>query len=162
MGRTRESFYEQNSFPMLRSIFSVSWYAWSFFCEKMDIHFFGIKQPAFIFSLFLWVRNLATESAKLQSKWWLGLGSQWEAQHGMSLLPGFSNVVCSQAALVVEPTCLCRRCKRQRFDPWVGKMPWSKKWQPSPVLLLEETHGQRSLVGYSSLSCKESDTTEAI
>ena len=128
----------------------------------MDIHFFGIKQPAFIFSLFLWVRNLATESAKLQSEWWLGLGSQWGAQHGMSLLPGFSNVVCSQAALVVEPTCLCRRCKRQRFDPWVGKMPWSKKWQPSPVLLLEERHGQRSLVGYSSLSCKQSDTTEVI
>ena len=30
-----------------------------------------------------------------------------------------------------EPTCQCRRC---RFDPWVGKIPWRRKWQPSPVL----------------------------
>ena len=32
-----------------------------------------------------------------------------------------------------EPTCQCRRLKRPGFDPWVGKMPWSRKWQPTPV-----------------------------
>ena len=36
-----------------------------------------------------------------------------------------------------------------RFDPWVGKIPWKRAWQPSPVFLSEESHGQRSLVGYS-------------
>ena len=32
------------------------------------------------------------------------------------------------------------------FDPWVGKIPWSRKWQPTPGFLLGESHGQRSLV----------------
>ena len=35
------------------------------------------------------------------------------------------------------------------LDPWVGKIPWRRKWQPTPVFLLEKPHGQRSLVGYS-------------
>ena len=39
-----------------------------------------------------------------------------------------------------------------RFDPWVGKVPWRKKWQPTPVFLPGETHGQRNLVGYSPWS----------
>ena len=38
---------------------------------------------------------------------------------------------------------------RQGFDPWVGKIPWSRKWQPTPVFLPGESHGQRSLVGSS-------------
>ena len=44
-----------------------------------------------------------------------------------------------------EPTCQCRRCKRCGFNPWVGKMPWSSAWQPTPVSLPTESHGQRSL-----------------
>ena len=46
------------------------------------------------------------------------------------------------------------------FDPWVGKIPWRRAWQPSPVLLPGESHGQRSLAGYGLLGCKESDMTE--
>ena len=38
--------------------------------------------------------------------------------------------------------------KRYRFDPWVGKMPWRRAWQPTPVFLPGESHGQKSLVGY--------------
>ena len=45
----------------------------------------------------------------------------------------------------------CRRCKRLGFDPWVGKIPWSKKWQPASVFLPGEFHGQRSLVGLQSI-----------
>ena len=60
-----------------------------------------------------------------------------------------------------EPGCQSRRCKRPRFDPWVGKIPWRRKWQPTPVFLPGESHGQRSLAGYSPYGCKESDTTEA-
>ena len=41
------------------------------------------------------------------------------------------------------------RCKRCGFDPWVGKIPWSRKWQHTPVFLPRNFHGQRSLVGYS-------------
>ena len=40
------------------------------------------------------------------------------------------------------------QCKRLRFNPWVRKIPWRGKWQPTPVSLPGESHGQRSLVGY--------------
>ena len=43
---------------------------------------------------------------------------------------------------------------------WVGKIPWRRKWQPTPVCLPEKSCGQRSLVGYSPWGCKESDVTE--
>ena len=47
-----------------------------------------------------------------------------------------------------EPAYQCRRHKRLWFDPWVGKIPWRRAWQPTPVFLSGESHGQRSLVGY--------------
>ena len=43
----------------------------------------------------------------------------------------------------------CLKCRRCGFYPWVGKIPWRKKWQPTPVFLPGESRGQRSLVGYS-------------
>ena len=46
------------------------------------------------------------------------------------------------------------------FDPWVRKIPWSIKWQPTPVFLPGEFHGQRSLKGYSPWSLEESDMTK--
>ena len=49
-----------------------------------------------------------------------------------------------------EPACQCRSCKRCRFDLCVGKIPWRRKWPPTPVFLPREFHGQRSLVGYRS------------
>ena len=48
-----------------------------------------------------------------------------------------------------EPACQYRRCKRCRFNPWVRKLPWRTEWQPTPVFLPGESHGQRSLAGYS-------------
>ena len=47
------------------------------------------------------------------------------------------------------------------FDPWVGKIPRRRKWQPTPVFLPGESQGQRSLVSYGPWGHKESDTTEA-
>ena len=44
-----------------------------------------------------------------------------------------------------EPACQARRHKGHRFDPWVRKIPWSRKCQPTPVFLPGESHGQRSL-----------------
>ena len=61
-----------------------------------------------------------------------------------------------------ESACQCRRCKRHRFDPWVGKIPWRKKWKPTLVLLPGKFHGQRSLVGYSPWGHKEADMTERL
>ena len=51
------------------------------------------------------------------------------------------------------------QCRRPGFNPWVSKIPWRRKWQPTPVFLPRESYGQRSLVGYS-LDCKEWDMTE--
>ena len=48
-----------------------------------------------------------------------------------------------------EPVCQCRRHKRWGFDPWVGKIPWRRKWQPTPVFLPGKPHGQKSPAGYS-------------
>ena len=50
-----------------------------------------------------------------------------------------------------ESACQCRRCG---FNPWVWKIPWSRKWQPTPVFLPGKFHGQRSLVDYSPWSCR--------
>ena len=50
--------------------------------------------------------------------------------------------------------------RRPMFDPWVGKIPWRRKWQPTPLILPGASHGQRSLAGYSPWGCKELDTTE--
>ena len=59
--------------------------------------------------------------------------------------------------MIKESTCQCRRCG---FDPWVGEFPWSREWKPTPVFLLGNFHGQKSLVGYSLWGHKELDTTE--
>ena len=56
----------------------------------------------------------------------------------------------------------CRRHRRRRFSPWVRKIPWRRKWQPTPAFLPGESHGQRSLVGYSPQGRRESDTTKGL
>ena len=48
-----------------------------------------------------------------------------------------------------ESTCQCRRHKSSRFNPWVRKIPWRRKWQSTLEFLPEKPHGQRSMVGYS-------------
>ena len=70
---------------------------------------------------------------------------------------------------------VCPHCGRPGFDPWVGNIPWRRKWQPTPILLPGKSHGWRSLVGYSPrghkeekarglrpCSLKEWDTTERL
>ena len=48
-----------------------------------------------------------------------------------------------------ESACQFRRCRKLRFNPWIGNIPWSRKWQTTPVFLPGKFHGQRSLTGYS-------------
>ena len=50
--------------------------------------------------------------------------------------------------------------KRFGFDPWVGKIPWRRKWQPAPVFLPGKFHGQRSLAGRPPWGRMGSDTAE--
>ena len=58
--------------------------------------------------------------------------------------------------------CQCRRCKRCGFNPWNGKIPQSRKWQPTPVFLPGKFHGQGSLAGYSPWDHKELNMTERL
>ena len=55
----------------------------------------------------------------------------------------------------------CRRRRRPGFGPWVGNIPLSRKWQPTPVFLSGKSHGQRSLESYSPWVLTEMDMTEA-
>ena len=54
---------------------------------------------------------------------------------------------------------ICLLCGRPGFDPWVEKIPWRRKWQPTSVFMPGKSHGQRSLAGYSPWGHKELDRT---
>ena len=72
-------------------------------------------------------------------------------------------LLASQMALLVKnPLTNPGETKRCRFDPWVGKILWRRAWQSTPVFLPGESHGQRSLAGYSPWGYKESDVTEQL
>ena len=55
---------------------------------------------------------------------------------------------------------VCLQCRRPEFDSWVGKIPWRREWQPTPVLLPGESHGQRNPVDNSPWAFTDSDMTE--
>ena len=89
--------------------------------------------------------------------WWLSCHETEEEESVVELrlsecLPGFPWWLSDK-----EFACWCRRC---RFYPWVGKIPWRRKWQPTPVFLPGKRYGQKSLVGCSSWGYKELDWTE--
>ena len=63
--------------------------------------------------------------------------------------------------MVNNPPANARDVKRNRFSPWVRKIPWKKEWLLTPVFLPRESLGWGSLAGYSPWGCKESDMTEA-
>ena len=52
---------------------------------------------------------------------------------------------------------ICLQCRIPRFNPWAGKIPWRREWQPTPVFLLGKFYEQRSLVDY-----KEPNMTEIL
>ena len=59
-----------------------------------------------------------------------------------------------------ESACKAEDAANSGFDPWVRKIPWGRKWQPTPVFLPGKFHGWRNLIGYSPCGPKDSDTTE--
>ena len=82
----------------------------------------------------------------------------WKAKHIITLTLYRASLV----AQTVKHLSICLHCRWPRFDPWVRKIPWRRKWQPTPVLLPGKFHGWRCLVGYSPWGCKELDTTERL
>ena len=54
------------------------------------------------------------------------------------------------------------QCRRLRFDPWSRKIPWRRKWQPSPVFFPGKSNGWRSLVVYNPWGCKGLNVTQRL
>ena len=82
------------------------------------------------------------------------------------LLPHYHDVTITEIKLGLprwlsgkDPTCQCKRHRRGSFDPWVRKIPWRRKWLPTPVVLPGKSHGQRSLASYSLWGHKQSNMT---
>ena len=89
-------------------------------------------------SILAWEMPWTEEPSRLQSMW---------AQESWIWLSGTS-----QVALVVKNLPANAGNERRRFDPWVRRIPW-RAWQPTLVFLPGESHGQRSLAGYSPQGC---------
>ena len=70
--------------------------------------------------------------------------------------------VIHKALVVKNPLANAARCKTCGFDPWVRKLPWRRAWPPTSVFLSGESHGQRSLAGFSPQSHKDLDTIERL
>ena len=83
------------------------------------------SSPELNYSMDCWVFTLNSHSDLT----WIS----WPTFHGS--VAGFPGGTSGK-----EPTCQCRRLKRPGFHPWAGKIPWRKKWQPSPVFLPGESH----------------------
>ena len=75
--------------------------------------------------------------------------------------PGFPPLLL-ETSLVAHTVKHLPTMRRPGFNPWVGRISWRRKWQPTPLFLPGESHGQRSLVGYSPWGHKELDTTERL
>ena len=71
----------------------------------------------------------------------------------------FNKIHVPQCSFLVAQR-VCLQNGRPGFDPWVGKIPWRRKWQPTPVFLPGKSQGWRSLAGYSPWGLKELDSTE--
>ena len=85
-------------------------------------------------------------------------------QYSLGLLPVSDLSSCPQKLVFIwsygwlsgkKSTCQCRNHRRRMLDPWVRKIPWGRKWQPTPVFLPGKSYGQRNLAGCRPWGCKE-------
>ena len=119
-------------------IFGLAWINFSFFLGLMvNLIFVHVG-----ICLIIWQSHQTV--LKLTSSFHANLIAFLEANTDISLVYIFSWLPWWPSGK--EPACQCRRLM---FNPWVGKIPWRRKWQPTPVFLPGKSHGQRSLAGYS-------------
>ena len=82
-------------------------------------------------------------------------GHKWEISVHKLQNDTFLAFLTSQVVLVVKnPSANAVDARDTGFDPWVGKIPWRRKWHPTPVFLHGKSPGQRRLAGYSPWGCK--------
>ena len=131
---------------------------WYSYFGKVFSSFWEVKQKLTISLSFSTSRYLVTQEKWSICLWRCSLKLYYSnPQTGSSA----SLLRASQVALVVKNLLASAgRRMRHRFDPWVGRIPWRRVQQPTPVFLPGESHGQRSLVAYCPWGRKESATTE--
>ena len=110
-----------------------------------------------------------TEIGKGVGQLWVSLSSSAPCGSVCPTLPSFPHFIgggdsASSKGLPwwLRQERICLQCGRPGFDPWVGKIPWRRKWLPTPIFLLLEFHGQRCLVGHSLWGHQELDTIERL
>ena len=108
-----------------------------------------------ILSFFFFSKNSDSLHPKYEKVNWFKTSSEHFLSLQLSLRLHYPGSACSK-----EPACNSGDIRRHKFDPWVGKIPWRRAWQPTLVFLPGESHGQRSLVGYSPWGHKELDRAE--
>ena len=138
------------------------------------------KACEFNLKLYIFARNLIFGEKKIQStlhicismdsiEGWkiFGKKNSWNSKkHNFNLPP--SSTICIVLTLYLgfpggsDDISICLQCRRPGFYHWVRKIPWRRKWPPTPVLLPGKSHGRRSMVGYSPRGRKELDTTEQL
>ena len=86
---------------------------------------------------------------------WVHWQNDWKRPASAALsLDGLGIIPIPPASLVAQLVKNLPAMHETQFNPWVGKIPWRKEWQPIPGFLPEKFHGQRSLVGYNSWIAK--------
>ena len=97
---------------------------------------------------------MATYSSILAWKIAMDRGAWWATVHrdtkSWTQLKRFSTQATSSASQWLSSKESACQCRRSKFNSWVGKMPWRRKWQPTPVFWPGESQGQRSLEGFNT------------
>ena len=96
-----------------------------------------------------------SQQEKSISNWWASIYFTYYYYYHLYVL----DIQHHGAFLMAQWQRIHLQCRRLGLHPWVRKMPWKRKWQPSPVFLPEKSPRQRNLVDYSPWSCKEPDVT---
>ena len=121
--------------------------------NKHELSYDGLKgfhrvqkqvKPLFLYFCSL-LTVILTFSVVCFLRWYCGIRTSWrnripESNADLGFPVGTSGKV---------PACQCKRYKSHEFDPWIGKMHWRRKWQPTPLFLSGNSHEQRSLAGCS-------------
>ena len=127
--------------------------------QETQVWFLGQEDPlekemAIHSSTLAWKIPWTEEPDRLQSMGLQRVGHDWAIV--ILILNTFLGF---PGGAVKESACQCRRYKKHGYDPWVGKILWRRKWQPTLVFLPRKFHGQRSLVGYNPRDHKVLDKT---
>ena len=113
-------------------------------------------------SLYIWKFSVHILLKPILEDFEHNLASMWN-EHNCTVVWTFCGIVLlwDWDPLVAQMVKSLPAMRETRFDPWVRKIPWGRKWQPIPVFS-RKSHGRRSLAGHSPFCCKESDMTEQL